>query len=102
MGIGRFAFTPVLPFMVRAGELKLADTGWVAAANYAGYLVGALTAARVPLDARGLAVLGLVGTAVVTPAPWPGARYRPRSCCAFSRAWLRSTRTLTILTTRTR
>src|SRR4051812_8488166 len=44
MGIGRFAFTPVLPLMQAEGLLDLAAGGWLAAANYAGYLAGALSA----------------------------------------------------------
>jgi hypothetical protein len=74
MGIGRFAFTPVLPLMLGEGLLDVAQGGWVAAANYAGYLAGALTAARVPLRARAMAVLALVATAALTAAmAWPQA-----------------------------
>jgi hypothetical protein len=40
MGIGRFAFTPILPMM----GLPVAEGGWLATANYVGYLAGALTA----------------------------------------------------------
>jgi MFS family permease len=68
MGIGRFAFTPVLPLMVGEGDLDLAFAGWVAAANYAGYFAGAVTAARLPLNARGLALLSLALTALLTAA----------------------------------
>jgi predicted MFS family arabinose efflux permease len=68
MGIGRFAFTPVLPLMVREGQIQLAFGGWLAAANYAGYLAGALSAARVPLDARSLAFAALASTAMATAA----------------------------------
>jgi MFS family permease len=72
MGIGRFAFTPLLPLMVRAGQLDLAFAGWVAAANYVGYLVGAMTAACLPLRAGALALLALVATALFTAAmAWP-------------------------------
>lgn len=42
MGIGRFAFTPVLPMMQADLGLTLAQGGWLASANYLGYLVGAL------------------------------------------------------------
>src|SRR5688572_5307985 len=41
-GIGRFAMTPILPMMQEDG-LSLAEGGWLAAANYLGYLVGALS-----------------------------------------------------------
>ena len=68
MGIGRFAFTPMLPLMIQDGELDLAAGGWIAAANYAGYLLGALTASRVPLSAGRLAVLALGLTAGLTAA----------------------------------
>jgi MFS family permease len=42
MGIGRFAFTPILPMMLADGVLDLAAASWLASANYLGYLVGAL------------------------------------------------------------
>jgi MFS family permease len=42
MGIGRFAFTPLMPLMQAHSGLTLPQGGWLAAANYAGYLVGAL------------------------------------------------------------
>jgi ABC-type phosphate transport system permease subunit len=46
MGIGRFAFTPPMPLMVRDGILDIAaGTEW-AAANYVGYLIGALSASK--------------------------------------------------------
>lgn len=47
MGIGRFAFTPLLPMMQNDSGLGLAEGGWLASANYLGYLVGALMAASV-------------------------------------------------------
>ncbi len=46
MGIGRFAFTPLLPLMMRDGLIDAAGGAELAVANYAGYLAGALTAAR--------------------------------------------------------
>lgn len=42
MGIGRFAFTPLLPMMLSDGVVSLTDASWLASANYLGYLVGAL------------------------------------------------------------
>jgi MFS family permease len=44
MGIGRFAFTPVLPMMRHEGTLSITGAAWLASANYAGYLAGALLA----------------------------------------------------------
>ncbi|MFN8677813.1 MAG: YbfB/YjiJ family MFS transporter [Thermomicrobiales bacterium] len=45
MGIGRFAFTPILPAMRDAFGLSATDLGTLASANYLGYLLGALAAA---------------------------------------------------------
>ncbi|NDZ16742.1 MFS transporter [Variovorax sp. WS11] len=59
MGIGRFAFTPMLPLMIRAGSADVAAGGWLAAANYAGYLLGALTTARLPLTPQRVGLLAL-------------------------------------------
>ncbi|MCF4124319.1 YbfB/YjiJ family MFS transporter [Methylobacterium sp. SyP6R] len=68
MGIGRFAFTLLLPLMLRDGTLNPADGAEWAAANYAGYLVGALTAAWFSGDpVRGLRV-SLAGVALTTLA----------------------------------
>ena len=73
MGIGRFAFTPLLPLMLRDGTLSAAAGAEWAAANYAGYLLGALTAARFSADPlRGLKV-ALLGVALGTLAvAWVG------------------------------
>ncbi|MFM9888867.1 MAG: YbfB/YjiJ family MFS transporter [Burkholderiales bacterium] len=44
MGIGRFAFTPILPMMREDFGLSVAEGGWLATANYVGYLIGGLSA----------------------------------------------------------
>lgn len=64
MGIGRFAFTPIMPMMEADAGLTLTAAGWLAAANYFGYFLGALGAARLSLAqaVRG----GLLLIAVVT------------------------------------
>lgn len=68
MGIGRFAFTPLLPLMIAQGQLDVAGGGWLAAANYAGYLAGALTAPRLRWRATRLAITALGFTALLTAA----------------------------------
>src|SRR4051812_26207871 len=68
MGIGRFAFTPLLPLMIAEGQLDVASGGWIAAANYAGYLAGAVTASRLRWNSTRLATTALVLTAALTAA----------------------------------
>jgi MFS family permease len=68
MGIGRFAFTPLLPLMVRDGSLAPSAGAWLAASNYLGYLAGALTASRLGLSAPALMRVSLAGIALATAA----------------------------------
>jgi MFS family permease len=42
MGIGRFAFTPLLPIMLAERSVDLAGASLLASVNYLGYLLGAL------------------------------------------------------------
>ncbi|WP_232631908.1 YbfB/YjiJ family MFS transporter [Methylobacterium sp. Leaf118] len=85
MGIGRFAFTPLWPLMLRDGSLDATAGAEWAAANYAGYLAGALTAARFAGRPRRGLVLSLVGVAATTlamagaPAYLAGALLRAAS-----------------------
>jgi Uncharacterised MFS-type transporter YbfB len=93
MGIGRFAFTPLLPMMLAEGAVDLPTASWLASANYFGYLVGALLCTlqpwiwrrlgnppplRAPAWVRG----GLAATCLLTlgmalhwPATWPPLRF---------------------------
>jgi hypothetical protein len=68
MGIGRFAFTPLMPLMMRDGTLSAAAGAEWAAANYGGYLVGALTASWFSSDPRRGLRLSLLGVALTTVA----------------------------------
>ena len=101
MGIGRFAFTPLLPMMLADGVVDLPGASWLASANYLGYLVGALLCTFQPLIwsrfktwppvlattwLRG----GLVATCFLTlgmalhvPALWPWLRFAAGVASAF-------------------
>ncbi|GEO16171.1 MFS transporter [Microvirga aerophila] len=68
MGIGRFAFTPLMPLMLRDGTLSTAAGAEWAAANYGGYLVGALTASWFSTDPLRAMRLALLGVALTTLA----------------------------------
>jgi predicted MFS family arabinose efflux permease len=68
MGIGRFAFTPLLPLMQREGLLGTGAGAALAAINYAGYFLGALSAARLAAHPRRLVLGSLLATAAVTAA----------------------------------
>lgn len=69
MGIGRFAYTPILPAMEQTAHLGTFDAGLLASVNYAGYLIGALLAATIPPGPmhRRL-VMGCLGAIVLTTA----------------------------------
>ncbi len=93
MGIGRFAFTPLLPLMLADGVVDLPGASYLASANYLGYLVGALLCTFQPViwsRFDGLPPVlsttwlraGLVATCVLTlgmalhvPVLWPWLRF---------------------------
>lgn len=94
MGIGRFAFTPLLPMMLHDGSIELHAASWLASINYLGYLAGALLCTFEPwirartgahrsavdgpfLVRAGLLATGLLtlGMAVPVNALWPLWRF---------------------------
>jgi predicted MFS family arabinose efflux permease len=68
MGIGRFAFTPILPMMQSDYGLTVAQAGWLASANYVGYLLGSLYAMRAGVRPRTAIRTGLLTIGVCTLA----------------------------------
>jgi MFS family permease len=93
MGIGRFAFTPLLPLMLAERSVTLAGASLLASANYFGYLVGALACTFQPwiwrrlgwaatVNGPRLVRSGLAATALLTlgmalhlPGAWPLLRF---------------------------
>ncbi|HEY5324717.1 MAG TPA: YbfB/YjiJ family MFS transporter [Caldimonas sp.] len=93
MGIGRFAFTPIMPMMLHDGVIDLQHASWLASTNYLGYLLGAVLCTcdpwlrrrlgqRKPADGPAIVRHGLVATALLTlamalpwPAGWPTLRF---------------------------
>lgn len=68
MGIGRFAFTPLLPLMQQNLGLSLRHGAWLASANYIGYFLGALASFAANPRPGPTARLSLVAIAVLTLA----------------------------------
>jgi predicted MFS family arabinose efflux permease len=69
IGIGRFVYTPILPPMIAALGLSKATAGLIASANFAGYLAGALGAARATLPgSRRTWLLGALLASAATTA----------------------------------
>lgn len=73
LGIGRFAFTPLLPLMLHGSalgqpQIDIQHGGWLASANYAGYFVGAITCAALRIEPARMVRVGLVATVLLTLA----------------------------------
>lgn len=72
MGIGRFSFTPILPFMREAEGMSIEKGSWLASANYIGYFIGAFWAGFIIKNRKGklvmnawLCVLSIIAMGVI-------------------------------------
>ena len=84
MGVGRFVYTPILPFMAE-GWLTEAEAGVIASANFLGYLVGALAAALGTLPGgRRLWFLGALAIRGVDGGHGQRRRWRHSWHCAVA------------------
>jgi len=52
MGIGRFSYTVILPYMQEASGFSRATAGYLATSNYLGYLIGALVVGLLPIEQK--------------------------------------------------
>ncbi|HEY4802093.1 MAG TPA: YbfB/YjiJ family MFS transporter, partial [Paraburkholderia sp.] len=68
LGVGRFAFTPLLPLMLHGGALDLRQGGWLASLNYAGYFAGAVSCVALRAAPARIVRAGLVATVLLTLA----------------------------------
>lgn len=92
MGIGRFAFTPILPMMQQELVMSVRAGGWLASANYLGYLLGALSATtlRIPVATAvraGLVIIGLATLGMGLTESFP-AWLALRALAGVASAWV--------------
>ena len=101
MGIGRFAFTPLLPMMLADRVIDLPSASWLASANYLGYMLGALLCTvqpwlwrkfqiAQPVNISFMVRIGLAATVVLTLGmalqfsfAWPWMRFAAGVASAF-------------------
>ena len=92
MGVGRFAFTPILPMMQEDFALSVSEGGWLATANYLGYLVGSLSAIGMRIRPTAAIRAGLLVIGLSTAAMGPEHRFVLwvvlRAAAGIASAWV--------------
>ncbi len=68
LGIGRFAFSPLLPMMLHDHSINLTEGGWLATSNYIGYFLGALSCMLIRAEPVRMIRAGLIATVATTLA----------------------------------
>ncbi|HEX4985099.1 MAG TPA: YbfB/YjiJ family MFS transporter [Burkholderiales bacterium] len=68
IGVGRFAFTPLLPMMQKDNGLTLRAAGLLASANYLGYFAGAMSAIWLRASTASILRVSMPGVALLTVA----------------------------------
>jgi predicted MFS family arabinose efflux permease len=92
MGIGRFAFTPLLPLMREERLLTVTEGGFLASVHFLGYWLGALGAARIAWSPKWTLRLSLLAIGAATLAMglterfalWLVLRWLAGVCSAFT------------------
>ena len=92
MGIGRFAFTPLLPMMRSDGLISISEGGFLTAVHFLGYWLGAVFATKIPCPPKKLLQLSLFGIGIGTVAMgvtdeftvWSTGRFLTGVCSAWS------------------
>jgi MFS family permease len=92
IGIGRFAFTPILPMMQKDYGVTLRAAGLLASMNYVGYFVGALSAIWIRAATVTVVRFSLLAVVVFTGAMGivhhPGAWLLLRGLAGIVSAWV--------------
>ena len=92
MGIGRFAFTPLLPLMLSERLIDIGQGGWLASANFLGYLMGAVSATWLRPPPRAALRAALIAIGIATLGAGLTHSYQlwlaMRWLCGLSSAWV--------------
>jgi MFS family permease len=92
IGVGRFAFTPLLPMMQHDAGLSITAGGWLASVNYLGYFAGAIVAVSLRVPAHSMLRAAMVFNALLvagmgvtdTLAVWLAIRF----AAGIASAWV--------------
>ncbi|NKB52705.1 MAG: YbfB/YjiJ family MFS transporter [Rhizobiaceae bacterium] len=92
MGIGRFAYTPLLPMMQNDGLVSIENGGLLASVHFLGYWLGAVYAAKLPYSPKSILRFSLLAIGISTLGMgvtdsfviWSILRWLAGLCSAFT------------------